>query len=232
MNDEMDTLLRRYLDGELPPAQESDMLHRIADDDEARTLLRFELQMRDVWSGAPEVPTGFADRTMAAIEDAETEPDPATLPFDRIAERVWTWLVEPHPLQVRPGLVAVAVLLIGAATIGWPTSRQPAPQTTSAREPLTTAATQNQNEVVWTRFMYANDEASSVSVAGDFGEWEPIPLSKKTVDGQTVWTGIVPIPKGEHQYMFVIDGSQWVTDPLAPVQRSDGFGNKNAVLQL
>jgi hypothetical protein len=32
--------------------------------------------------------------------------------------------------------------------------------------------------------------------------------------------------------MFVVDGSRWVTDPLAPVQRSDGFGNKNAVLQL
>jgi hypothetical protein len=38
--------------------------------------------------------------------------------------------------------------------------------------------------------------------------------------------------RGEHRYMFIKNGEKWVTDPLAPVQQDDGFGNKNAVIYL
>ena len=237
MTDDLDTQVRQYLDGELPPAQEPDVLRRMADDAEARALLRLELQTQAAWADGPDVPAGFADRTMAAIEAAETASEAGAAASHSFTERLWTWLVGPQTIQVRPGLVAAAlVLLLGATVTFWPALRpavpgEPvAPSRPSANASSATAVAQE--EVVWARFMYANDEASSVAVAGDFSEWEPIPLSEKTVDGQTVWTGMVPVPKGEHQYMFVIDGSRWVTDPLAPVQRSDGFGNKNAVLQL
>jgi hypothetical protein len=222
----------------LPPEREPDVLRHIADDPEARALLRLELQAREAWGDAPEVPAGFADRTMAAIEAADTNAEDAAASVGQIAEQVWAWLVGPRTVQVRPGLVAATVaLLIGAAVTLWPVAPGPSSgpvtaTTSSSGEAAATAVAQDQSEVVWTRFMYANNEASSVAVAGDFSEWEPIPLTEKTVDGQTVWTGLVPVPKGEHQYMFVINGSRWVTDPLAPVQRSDGFGNKNAVLQL
>jgi hypothetical protein len=32
--------------------------------------------------------------------------------------------------------------------------------------------------------------------------------------------------------MFVVDGKQWVTDPLAADENFDGFGAKNAVLDV
>jgi hypothetical protein len=35
-----------------------------------------------------------------------------------------------------------------------------------------------------------------------------------------------------HQYMFVIDGSEWVTDPGAERWSDDGFGNRNAVVAV
>jgi hypothetical protein len=38
--------------------------------------------------------------------------------------------------------------------------------------------------------------------------------------------------RGEHRYMFVKNGENWVTDPLAAIQQDDGFGNKNAVIYL
>jgi 1,4-alpha-glucan branching enzyme len=82
------------------------------------------------------------------------------------------------------------------------------------------------------RFVYTSEAADSVAVAGDFSDWEPIPLSPRTVNGQTVWTGLVPVSRGEHEYQFVINGTRWVTDPLAPVTRDDGFGAENAVLKL
>lgn len=244
MTNDLDTLVRQYIDGDLPAEREPDALRRIADDDEARALLRFELQVRAQGTPSVEVPDGFADRTMAAIAAAESEAaEPAPSPLAQLADRIVRWLVTPRTLQVRPGLAAAAAVLLVGVAIGlgpmlrpsdvgtMPSDGEEPVATTASSSPATNVA-QEEDEVVWARFMYADDEASSVAVAGDFSEWEPIPLSSERVDGQTVWTGVVPVPKGEHQYMFVIDDSEWVTDPLAPVQRSDGFGNENAVLQL
>ena len=235
MTSDLDMLVRRYLDGELSLERESEVLRRIAEDDDARALLRLELQVRAQGTSDVKVPDGFAGRTMAVIEAAETESEAPSLSLGALIEAAWRWLAGPRTVRVRPGFVAASVVLIAATAISlWPmpTSRlaNSGPVATATDAPPTTAVAQE--EVVWTRFMYANDEAASVAVAGDFSGWEPIPLSAETVDGQTVWTGLVPVSKGEHQYMFVVDGSRWVTDPLAPVQRSDGFGNKNAVLQL
>jgi 1,4-alpha-glucan branching enzyme len=80
--------------------------------------------------------------------------------------------------------------------------------------------------------MYTSSTADSVAVAGDFSQWRPVSLSPRTVNGETVWTGLVPVSRGEHEYQFVIDGQRWVPDPLAPIKRSDGFGRKNAVLEI
>lgn len=87
-------------------------------------------------------------------------------------------------------------------------------------------------ERVPTRFVYVQDQASSVAVAGDFNDWEPVPMHLRTVNGHRVWSTTLRLREGEHQYMFVVDGEKWVTDPLAPVQREDGFGNRNAVITL
>lgn len=235
MNDELDLLTRRYLDGELPPEREPEALRRMADDAEARALLRLELQVRAQAATSPtQVPAGFADRTMAALEaeEAAEASEAAASPLDVLA-RIGHWLVAPRALHVRPGLAAAAaVLLVAVAVNLGPMLRADESTPTMAATPASPATPVAEQEVVWTRFMYTDDDASSVAVAGDFSGWEPIPLSAQTVDGRTVWTGIVPVTKGEHQYMFVIDGSEWVTDPLAPVQRGDGFGNRNAVLQL
>lgn len=237
MTDELDTIIRQFVDGDLDAEDERVALRRIAEDDAARNLLRFELQVRRTWTlvSAPEVPDGFADRTMAAVED-ETMAESVLL---RRVQRFWTWLTTPQPVALRPAFGLVAVVLV-AVLIGGVLSFGPArlsPSTTPSDAPVATTAstaqaTQTEAPVVWTRFTYINNEASSVAVAGDFSEWEPIPLSAETVDGETVWTGLVPVSKGEHQYMFVVDGSEWVTDPLAPVQREDGFGHRNAVLRL
>lgn len=234
MTEDLDTQIRQFIDGELPPADEQDALHRIADDEEARHLLRFELQVRADWNpgSAPEVPAGFADRTMAAIE-TETTAAPSSSRVVQQLRRLGRWLTTPQPVALRPalGLAVVMVLVVAIGLL--PFDRFDSGSTpTSSSVTRVAADAQGERQVVWTRFMYANDEASSVAVAGDFSGWEPVSLTAQSVNGRTVWTGLVPVPKGEHQYMFVIDGSKWVTDPLAPIQRDDGFGHKNAVLRL
>lgn len=237
-NPDPDTIVRRFIDGDLSDAEVQSALHHIADDPEARSLLQFELQMTQdlAASRAPEPASDFAARTVEQLD--ETSSSPSSLPH-RL--RDW-WEAVTRPLvtiPVRPAhtLATLAVVLV----VGWlawtptPSSSPPVtgPVSSSSVQPAATSPSQSSAAgTVWTRFVYTNDAADSVAVAGDFSQWEPVPLSPHTVDGKTVWTGLVPVSRGEHEYQFVIDGERWVTDPLAPVTQDDGFGAKNAVLKL
>jgi hypothetical protein len=83
-------------------------------------------------------------------------------------------------------------------------------------------------ETVAVRLMYHDEAARSVSVAGSWTGWNPEPMTRMP-DGTYVWEQT--LPHGAHEYMFLVDG-QWVTDPTARVVRDDGFGNRNAVLEI
>jgi hypothetical protein len=259
-----DRYVQRLIDGDLPRSEEAEALHAIADDPEARSVLRFEL----AWSGeaaraqkaAP--PPAFADGVMDAIAaaDAARAPTGATSPDtaspdtaspdaspDTVA-RLRDWL-RPLTVPLTFTLRPVVAMLIAAAlgVLTWQALSPAGPTeidatgasgTSLTTGPATTpngpqaAAVSDNGSVVWMRFVYSASDAESVAVAGDFSQWEPIPLSPRTVRGQIIWTGLVPVGRGEHEYQFVINGETWVTDPLAPIQRDDGFGAQNAVLKL
>ena len=230
-----DTIVRQFIDGDLSDEEVRAALHHIADDPEARSLLQFELQMTQdlAASRAPQPASDFAARTVEQLDEAEA---PAPSVADRLHD--W-WEAVARPLvtiPVRP-VHAVAILALVAA-VGWlagplgPSPGSPESRTGSSASVQPTATASSRAGTVLTRFVYTNDTADSVAVAGDFNDWTPISLSPHTVNGETVWTGLVPVPRGEHEYQFVINGERWVTDPLAPVQQDDGFGAKNAVLKL
>lgn len=238
-----DILVQRFVDGELSDAEVQSALHRIADDSEARDLLQFELRMTQGLAStrSRQPPEDFADRTMAAVSREATPSEDSA----GIGERLSAWwkaLVGPMTVQVRPASALVAALLLGVVSwVMWPTGPggdQPpstgpvAASSGSSTVQQTADQTERAGKTVWVRFLYPNNEADSVSVAGDFSQWEPVALSPRTVEGKTVWTGLVPVSPGEHEYQFLINGERWVTDPLAPVQRSDGFGAKNAVINV
>ncbi len=46
------------------------------------------------------------------------------------------------------------------------------------------------------------------------------------------WVIQLMLPPQTYEYMFVENGQEWVTDPLATQTRDDGFGRRNAVLDL
>ena len=62
------------------------------------------------------------------------------------------------------------------------------------------------------RFTYSDPAAGSVNWAGAFNNWSTsaTPFAKGA-DG--VWSVEVALPAGEHQYKFVINGTQWIGDP-------------------
>lgn len=71
------------------------------------------------------------------------------------------------------------------------------------------------------RFTYTDPNASAVSLAGEFNGWNTT-ATPMTREGD-VWSVVVPLGPGEHQYKFVVDG-QWLADPTNPLTGGD-FGN-------
>ncbi|MDR8390301.1 isoamylase early set domain-containing protein [Aliifodinibius sp. S!AR15-10] len=236
MNNEKETLLRKYLDGELSAEEEQKALHLFADDEELRSMLRFEMKLQQSFRGEQElssfeVPAGFSDRVMNQItENATADAESKNKNRQEILD--WfDWLWRPQAIQWRPAYGMIILLLIVSVILALPgnPAEQDSQQATLDQSVQTVSEA---NDEVMLRFVFMDDQASSVAVAGDFNNWEPEPLTREVVDGRQVWTGLVSMSRGEHRYMFVKDGKQWVTDPLAPMYREDGFGNKNAVIYL
>jgi hypothetical protein len=82
------------------------------------------------------------------------------------------------------------------------------------------------------RLTYSGSRADleSVAVAGSFNGWDPAATPMALEEG--VWTIMLVLPPGDHEYMFVEDGKEWVTDPQAPDTRQDGFGGANGLLAV
>jgi len=234
---EAEQLLRRYLDGELGPEEEREALHLFAEDAGLRDMLRFERQLKAQAPGlvAPaRVPEGFSDRVMARITAEEPVRPKAREEASRRPIREWLrWLWQPRPMQLRPaGLLAALILLLAIPLITFNKGGAPKPDLQQLARSTSVQNLKKTEDKVMLRFVFFDTGADSMAVAGDFSNWEPISMTRKKVNGKNVWTGMVPMSRGEHHYMFLKNGRDWMTDPLAPIQREDGFGNKNAVIFL
>ncbi|HSB10157.1 MAG TPA: S8 family serine peptidase [Blastocatellia bacterium] len=81
-------------------------------------------------------------------------------------------------------------------------------------------------------FTHHNDSASSVSLAGDFNNWDHtrVPLAR-TERGN--WRAEIDAPlPGVYRYKLVIDGRRWIEDPANLIKEPDGYGGFNSVLQI
>lgn len=81
-------------------------------------------------------------------------------------------------------------------------------------------------------FVYHDDLAHSVSLAGDFNDWaqQRTPLSK---DKSGLWLTEIPAPgPGSYRYKFVVDGHRWLEDPSNGMKVSDNFGGLNSLLVI
>jgi glycosidase len=76
----------------------------------------------------------------------------------------------------------------------------------------------------------SNAKLSSVAVVGEFNGWDrgSNPLKLQT-DGKT-WVTKVEVKPGVYQYLFCLNGDEWVPDPKAPSINNNG--NKNSVITV
>ena len=89
------------------------------------------------------------------------------------------------------------------------------------------------------RFVLMRADATSVALAGSFNGWSttshPLARSKTSKTSKTtkpggLWSIVVPLPPGEHAFMYVVNGTEWVSPPMAEDYVDDGFGARNGVV--
>jgi 1,4-alpha-glucan branching enzyme len=80
--------------------------------------------------------------------------------------------------------------------------------------------------------MLVAPNATTVSLVGDFNDWETgaMPMEGTVTDG--LWTVTVPLSPGRYRYAFLVDGETWVPDPAAPRALEDDFGRPNSVVTI
>lgn len=225
--------LRAYLDGERELADLSPSAR-----ERARAWDELVEEVRVATGGDAAAPDHLERRVMRSL------PERPDLPLWR---RALEWLLRPRTVRVSPlagAGVAVALVLAVLVPAVWlsPAGTGAGDGTTAGPSPQgrngaasTVAADGTGDRAgegrVYVRFELRAPDARSVAVAGDFTNWEPGHYLSDA-DGDGVWTGRVPLQPGLHQYMFVVDGSRWVTDPGAERYVDDGFGHRNAVVTI
>ncbi len=80
------------------------------------------------------------------------------------------------------------------------------------------------------QFVLVAPQAASVSLVGDFNDWDPARSPMQTAHG--VWATVVRLAPGRYRYAFLVNGVEWRADPGAPAAKDDEFGTPNSVVTV
>ncbi len=199
----MDPRLQAWLDGDM----ELEALPETLRDQAAAWSELLTEARTDGVSGAP---LGATSRVMDAIRAD------ASRGLGARVRTAFGWLLMPRPMRVSP-IAAAAALALVAWSVTQLALSQPGVGSVDDR--------------VYVQFVISAPDARTVALAGDFNEWDPS-IQLADPDGDGLWSGRVALEPGVHEYMFVIDGSEWRPDPNAISYTDDGFGQRNSVLAV
>ena len=140
------------------------------------------------------------------------------------------------PLTIKNILIDTAERITGTAAIrqgyGVVNARRAIASALNEQHALETEGC-NRSQVVNGRilFVFHDDRAKSVAVAGDFNSWDA--RSKLSKNASGLWVAEMPAPAaGEYQYKFVVNGHRWIDDPGNGKKVPDGFGGLNSLLVI
>ena len=80
-------------------------------------------------------------------------------------------------------------------------------------------------------FVYHDDTARSVALAGDFNGWTESLALRRNSDG--LWMIEIKTPNaGRYQYKFIVNEKRWIEDPSNGMKTADHHGGLNSVLVI
>src|SRR5690606_39010696 len=190
--------------------------------EEREQLQLLSARLKESTNAVRSVPSpDLTARVMAALPDAEgaVAPEPAR---PGLLARLVRWLWAPVSIPIRPAYALGAVML---ALLAVPVREAIGPTTPSSPR----VAANEEGPRLYVQFRLEVPGATRVAVAGSFTGWQPQYELQEVSPG--VWSALVPLRPGVHDYTFVIDGTRMVTDPYAP-RVADSFGGGNSRLFL
>lgn len=128
-------------------------------------------------------------------------------------------VIQFNLMQMATAAIAFFALGIGMAFI----TIKPVQPTVASLDPKT--------GTVMVGFEFHVKDARNVALVGDFDDWRH-PIKMKKINNRGTWSVWIPLQPGSYEYMFVVDGKTWISDPHAKMHRNDGFGHRNAVLTV
>jgi AMP-activated protein kinase-like protein len=221
---DMDPRLNAYLDGELSASEAAEFEGELRPGSVSRNQLDTLLHL-GAWfrTTRPRAPANLADSVEQILrEDAARK----VVVLRRQPSFVrWAWV----PVAAAAAF-ALFLIVPGRHTSSTSdpiqsASRTPPPAIQTSRTAVTGIREPN---TVRYRFTVKADQVREICLAGDFNQWKVCDAPLLRV-AEGVWSITIDLPRGRHEYMFVIDG-RWVTDPNAMGYSTDGFGNRNALL--
>ena len=120
---------------------------------------------------------------------------------------VWDWARRPREISVSP----LAGLGLAAALVGiviWFAGRNP-----RIAAPVAGPST--------VQFVVVAPGAASVSLVGDFNDWDGAATPMHAATSGALWSVTVPLTPGRYRYAFLVNGSRWLADPAAPRVQDD-----------
>ena len=129
-------------------------------------------------------------------------------------KRLFSWMPKP----ALAGLLSIGIILVFAFL----------------RFPALDIHRKDLKDMIKVQFMIKvqDAQAKTVSIVGDFNDWQVGKDLLSDPDGDGIWTGVLTLKPGKYQYVFVIDGKRWVPDPRAKEVSKDGFGGVNSVIEV
>ena len=133
-------------------------------------------------------------------------------------------------LSIAAGLATFAVL----ANLAMHNTSAPLARTTpvAAATSALPAADARIDTVHEVRFVFRAPRASSVTMVGDFNNWDSAITPLHRTDAEGTWTVSVTLPPGAHQYAFVVDGKSWMPEPASATMVNDDFGTLTSVIAV
>lgn len=180
----------------------------------------FVLGVADALRAAEPARPDLTERVMQLVHFDERRSRP-------VARGWWTRRRTIHlSYSVVGAMAAAAMIAIAGVIVGRMMPRSP----DAVHVVASAAATTDTVRIV--RFVLLAPSASSVSLVGDFNDWQKGATPLRPAGAAGVWAVSLPLPRGLHQYAFIVDGTQWTPDPATSTTVTDDFGTTTSVIAV
>lgn len=178
----------------------------------------------------------FDDRVMGALE-------PRVIPM-RVVRTNRPWYRRTFSFSISQvaglaaaaalvGVVAMNVFTPGAPSMATDDAQVAPPSSALALQPVADVkgGAAGANAATPQQFILLAPGATSVSLVGDFSDWDASRFQMEKVSEDGAWSITIPLVPGRYEYQFEVDGKQRVNDPSRP-QTSSDFGSANSVVTV